>query len=76
MSALSVSIDTGTPSADHRGQHGRQPRAFLLGRYPNGAAIRPGRFRADIENVRAFRHEPAGLRNRGLRIEEASAVGK
>ena len=61
---------------DDIGQERGQPRAFLLERYANGTAIGPRRFRADIENIGAFRGETAGMRDGRLRIEKAAAVGK
>ena len=59
--ALSVSIDTGTPSATTSDNIGAEPRAFLLERYANRTAIGPRRFRTDIENIGAFRGETTGL---------------
>ena len=61
---------------DDLGQYRSQPRAFLLDRHANGAAIGPRRFRADIENIGAFGGEAAGMGDRRLRIEKAAAVGK
>ena len=75
-SAFMVSIETGTPSASDRRQHRFEPPQFLLQRDRDRAAIGPGRFRADVDDVGAFRDHAAGMLDGALGIEELAAVGE
>ena len=61
---------------DHRRQHRLKPRQFLVGRNRLRAAIGPGRFRADVEDVGALLGHGAGVRDGLGRIDEVAAVGK
>ena len=74
--AFMVSIETGTPSSTTAGRTGCEPRQFLLERYRLHAAIGAGRFRADVDDVGAFRDHAPRLGDGALRIDEAAAVGE
>ena len=57
------------------GQDRLQPLQFFVGR-DRLRAIGPGGFRADVDDVGAFGDHAPGLRQRALRRDELSAVGK
>ena len=57
-------------------QHRLQALEFVVSRYRPHAAIRPRRFRADIEHVGALRRHFLGMSDGALRIEELAAVGE
>ena len=61
---------------DHGRQHGLQPRQFLLEGDGLGAAVGPGGFGADVDDVGAFLDHPLGMLERDGRIEELAAVGE
>ena len=70
-----LSMETGTPSDDHVGQDRPQALQFFVGG-DRLRAIGPGGFRADVDDVGALGDHAAGLRQRALRRDELSAVGK
>ena len=70
-----LSIETGTPSATTSRQDRLQAFQFFVGR-DRLRAIGPGGFRADVDDVGAFGDHPPGLRQRALRGDELSAIGK
>ena len=60
----------GGQALDHR-QH---PAQLLVGGHRLGAG--PGRLAADVEQVGARGHEGQAVRDRGVGVEEAAAVGE
>ena len=66
-SGFSVSIETGTPICTTAGSTGVQPRQFLLERDRLGAAIGPGGFGADVDDVGAFLDHLLGMLERDAR---------
>ena len=65
--------DAGNRGAD-RAQNGKEAPDLLLRR--NGGKTGARRFRADVESIRAFRHEPPGARGRGFGRVVPPAVRK
>ena len=59
---------------EQRGQHGVKPRPFL--RLGDGNEAGPGRFRADVNDVRAGGGHGPTMGERRLRRDETAAVGE
>jgi hypothetical protein len=62
-----LSIDTGTPS---------ETTSFFVGRDRLLRAVGPGGFRADVDDVGTLGDHAPRLRQRALRGDKLSAVGK
>ena len=65
----------GNTEGDDLGQYRPQPLQFFIGR-DRLRAIGPGGFRADIDDVGALGDHAPGLRQRAIRRDELSAIGK
>ena len=70
-----LSMETGVPRATTSPKHRAQPLQLFLGGH-RLRAIGPGGLRADVDDVGTLGDHAAGLRQRALRRDELSAVGK
>src|SRR6516225_5973079 len=61
---------------DHRRQHYRKARHFLLCQHRRSATIGPSRLRADVDDVGALPHHLLGLGDSVTRIHKAATVEK